>query len=512
MLCRKCVIGNVLPVWRPAIERWRIGELTAFDDHSGKHHVVFLDDTEDWVVVEQSPFDEYLDYQRGRARQHSTSDAESEMEPFPLLPSHQQGKYKQLFQTPDKENERLMQVRLNRSAAVYIAASTRMFTHHVSSLQQKVLKRLDANGGEEGDWSLRHVAEASGESPAKEVVSRGVSNLESCGLAGEHEKAPEKPLSSFENVHPSCDPVSYDDTKYTTSSASMPTWSLHEDYQRSGPRLWTVEVRVREVTHIGHEDQSKKVLSEIVAYFSFSHLQEDRDLINGVKCSPDPIKWSVIAESIPGRSGKQCRERYLNHLKPKLNIEEWSALEDALLFQMYTVYGSKWALMRKRLAGRTDNRIKNRFHFLRRRLEKVAVKMLQDKNVNHPYKNIDHPDKIPSSTAHVKNAKHGSLTTESCDLLAKIRDILPHLAAETLKSEESLYSFGPFRTAQSDICNRCNLFVPSVQTGHFICEVTGWCEACTRLPPYVSGSSVRDCLELRKEDHMPSKTAMQSSN
>jgi hypothetical protein len=25
--------------------------------------------------------------------------------------------------------------------------------------------------------------------------------------------------------------------------------------------------------------------------------------------------WSVIAQQIPGRTGKQCRERWLNHLR-----------------------------------------------------------------------------------------------------------------------------------------------------------------------------------------------------
>jgi hypothetical protein len=29
-----------------------------------------------------------------------------------------------------------------------------------------------------------------------------------------------------------------------------------------------------------------------------------------------------MALSIPGRNGKQCRERYMNHLKPRLKIEE----------------------------------------------------------------------------------------------------------------------------------------------------------------------------------------------
>jgi hypothetical protein len=31
-------------------------------------------------------------------------------------------------------------------------------------------------------------------------------------------------------------------------------------------------------------------------------------------------KWSKIAKDLPGRIGKQCRERWLNHLKPGIKV------------------------------------------------------------------------------------------------------------------------------------------------------------------------------------------------
>ena len=42
-------------------------------------------------------------------------------------------------------------------------------------------------------------------------------------------------------------------------------------------------------------------------------------------------KWSKIAKYLPGRSGKQCRERYINHLNPNLKRGEWTG-EAAHLF------------------------------------------------------------------------------------------------------------------------------------------------------------------------------------
>jgi len=178
-------------------------------------------------------------------------------------------------------------------------------------------------------------------------------------------------------------------------------------------------------------------------------------------------------------------------------MEEWSALEDALLFHMYTLFGTKWALMRRALPGRTDNRIKNRFHFLRRRLEKDAVKFLDNKD--------NQLDNVLSFLVHLSSTnRQSSEMDESCDMERNIRAMLPYLAAETLaKNGESSYSFGPFYAAAA-VCKRCNLSVPSLQTGRVICQATRWCEACTRLPPYVSGNTVRECLNLRKVESMPS--------
>lgn len=44
------------------------------------------------------------------------------------------------------------------------------------------------------------------------------------------------------------------------------------------------------------------------------------------------VKWSEIAASIPGRLGKQCRERWFNHLSPDLTKAPWTDQEDGILF------------------------------------------------------------------------------------------------------------------------------------------------------------------------------------
>ena len=45
-------------------------------------------------------------------------------------------------------------------------------------------------------------------------------------------------------------------------------------------------------------------------------------------------KWSLIASYLPGRIGKQCRERWHNHLNPDIKKEAWTEEEDTAILQV----------------------------------------------------------------------------------------------------------------------------------------------------------------------------------
>jgi hypothetical protein len=98
-------------------------------------------------------------------------------------------------------------------------------------------------------------------------------------------------------------------------------------------------------------------------------LEEDQQLAALVE--QHGINWKQIAPSMPGRSNRQCRDRWINYLNPTPTNNPWTQEEEAFLLKKYQELGPKWTLIATFFTGRTDMNCKNRWHTIQSRTSKA---------------------------------------------------------------------------------------------------------------------------------------------
>lgn len=72
-------------------------------------------------------------------------------------------------------------------------------------------------------------------------------------------------------------------------------------------------------------------------------------------------QWKHIASFLPGRNGKQCRERFVNHLDGSVSKKKWTSEEDDKLLYLQSQHGNKWSLIASQMSGRSSCGVKNRW-------------------------------------------------------------------------------------------------------------------------------------------------------
>ena len=109
---------------------------------------------------------------------------------------------------------------------------------------------------------------------------------------------------------------------------------------------------------------------------------EDERLSNWV-AKNGASNWARCAKKVKTRTGKQCREHWINKFNENIKKGNWTSEEDLLILKFYSKFQS-WKKIIPIFENRTENSIKNRFFSI---LRKIAIK----KDI---YKNTDMTKKI----------------------------------------------------------------------------------------------------------------------
>jgi hypothetical protein len=120
--------------------------------------------------------------------------------------------------------------------------------------------------------------------------------------------------------------------------------------------------------------------------------------------------WSILAKLMGGRTGKQCRERWITKLSPIYMSGAWTAEEDATLLRLQSAHGNQWSRFTVAFPHRPAVSIKNRWVSLRHRRR-------------HP--SMDTPPRTDGTgTEHVIDAEQPILTDSATTEMGTERELL----------------------------------------------------------------------------------------
>ncbi|KAH9250932.1 hypothetical protein BASA81_011320 [Batrachochytrium salamandrivorans] len=163
---------------------------------------------------------------------------------------------------------------------------------------------------------------------------------------------------------------------YGSTLSSRGDWTFDQDnalraavHAQGGKNWKKIALEIPgEKTHVQCLQRWNKVIKPGLIKGPWKPAEDDM-----LRMSVDEISknnWVAVSDRVPGRTPKQCRERWLLCLDPKIRKEKWTVEEDSALLQLHREHGNAWAFLAKQLEGRTENAIKSRMKSLQKKINR----------------------------------------------------------------------------------------------------------------------------------------------
>jgi hypothetical protein len=161
------------------------------------------------------------------------------------------------------------------------------------------------------------------------------------------------------------------------------------------------ETREKAIKHQAHRERATALTKR-------PWTEEEDQLLVKMIGEEGAQNWSILSKRMTDlgfqRMGKQCRERWYNHLDPSVSKDPWSETEDALILNMHAELGNKWTVFAEKLPGRPANSIKNHWNStLRRRLDDVPPR--KTKRISEAAEQSEVTDSPPTKKRRVRKSK-----------------------------------------------------------------------------------------------------------
>ncbi|XP_034711387.1 transcription factor MYB17-like [Vitis riparia] len=153
------------------------------------------------------------------------------------------------------------------------------------------------------------------------------------------------------------------ETPQQTSGLETRPWTKEEDQKLFECKSKNRHLSWPEIAMLTELERSRKSMMARPEEQRPRWTEEEDRMLFECKGRNSDLPWPAIAELAGlSRSGKSCRERWKNHLDPKVKRGNFSQEEDETIIRLHSSHENSWAFIATHLPGRTDNAVKNRWN------------------------------------------------------------------------------------------------------------------------------------------------------